>query len=321
MKKRVLFIGPRFYFYPKLIKENLEDVGYDVTFFEERYYGLIYLILKCIGESIFKYFSTKRYDNFLNKNKYKYDILFVIRGESLPVEFVESLKQRNPRIKTILYEWDSIKNFDYRYLIKYFDTVATFDKKDAIEYNLLYYPLFYTNDSIEIRNYNGNRDIDLLFIATYLPERIKYLRDLIHFTIQNNIRFDYYLYITKFTYLKNKIFKRNYFRGIRIHFKPLSRQELIQKYKKSKVIIDVSNIEQTGLSMRVIEMIGAGRKIISTNKEFQNNIDLSQTQFLIINSIEDISSDFISSKDKQNNYHNELLLDSWLKRLISKHEN
>ena len=87
------------------------------------------------------------------------------------------------------------------------------------------------------------------------------------------------------------------------------------------MIIDVSNIEQTGLSMRVIEMIGAGRKIISTNKEFQNNIDLSQTQFLIINSIEDISSDFISSKDKQNNYHNELLLDSWLKRLISKHEN
>ncbi len=52
-------------------------------------------------------------------------------------------------------------------------------------------------------------------------------------------------------------------------FNSLSKEELIQRIERSRVVLDIQHPSQKGLTMRTIEMIGAGKKIITTNKEIK----------------------------------------------------
>ena len=58
---------------------------------------------------------------------------------------MQFLHNKNPRIKTILYLWDTYETQqdgfkDYRFL---FDKVYSFDRDDALQYGLDYVPDFY----------------------------------------------------------------------------------------------------------------------------------------------------------------------------------
>ena len=50
-----------------------------------------------------------------------------------------------------------------------------------------------------------------------------------------------------------------------MHFRALSRREVIDYYRRAKVIIDLPHHLQAGLTMRVFEALGAGRKLITMN--------------------------------------------------------
>jgi hypothetical protein len=46
--------------------------------------------------------------------------------------------------------------------------------------------------------------------------------------------------------------------------------QLTAKLKQSKAVVDIQHPKQTGLTMRTIEMLGANKKMITTNSEIQN---------------------------------------------------
>ena len=64
----------------------------------------------------------------------------------------------------------------------------------------------------------------------------------------------------KFRYAKFSEFK----------FKSLSQDSITKYIEEAKVILDIQHPSQTGLTMRTIEMLGANRKIITTNTDIKN---------------------------------------------------
>ena len=46
----------------------------------------------------------------------------------------------------------------------------------------------------------------------------------------------------------------------------MSKHEVAQRIAKTKAVIDIQPPNQAGLTMRTIEMLGAGRKLLTTNK-------------------------------------------------------
>tara|TARA_Y100000766_G_scaffold193960_1_gene166771 strand:- start:166 stop:495 length:330 start_codon:yes stop_codon:yes gene_type:complete len=50
----------------------------------------------------------------------------------------------------------------------------------------------------------------------------------------------------------------------------MNRKEISDIFSISKVIIDIPNIDQNGLSMRTMEALGAQKKIITTCDEIKN---------------------------------------------------
>lgn len=318
MKPNIFFVCPRFYFYHTLLADKLREKGYNVDLLEERYYGVKYLFLQLLGNKLFSFFSERRYKRYLNRNAKCYDIVLVIRGETFPVEVLDILRQRNSNLKTILYEWDSLRNFNYSDLMLAFDKVYSFDKKDCLNMHLNYLPLFYSEDSVRVRNSLIDKSIDILMVSTYLPERIKYIRSFDAFCQENHLTFSYYLYVTRYRYLMLRLFSGNPLKGIEYHFSPLSREKLFNFYSQSKTIIDICNIGQSGLSMRVIEMIGAGKKILTTNKLIAECIDIPKEQYQIVDMAQMPELDFIR-KDSSTSLkiHEELFIDNWLGILLS----
>ena len=55
-----------------------------------------------------------------------------------------------------------------------------------------------------------------------------------------------------------------------ITFKPLSIEESYSLYSRSKVVVDYTNVNQTGFTMRTIEALGNGCKLITNNDRIRN---------------------------------------------------
>jgi len=55
------------------------------------------------------------------------------------------------------------------------------------------------------------------------------------------------------------------------HFVPLEREEVQRVFRESGTIVDIEHPGQHGLTMRTIETIGAGKKLITTNAYVQEH--------------------------------------------------
>jgi len=316
--KRILFIGPVFYHYHTAIINEFKAKGADVVFFPESKKDLGFGISRRMGRRYFEARQETYYFSILEKIRTEeFDFFFLIKGESLPVSFVEVLKSKNPKILCIQYQWDSAKRNKFLHLINSFDKTITFDSEDARVYNITYQPLFYTEEIARIASAQGSPVYDLLVLGTYLPERERALRKLIVFCQANKISLKYHLFLNKVHYytrlLKGKKINRDISSFVSLPYK-----EVVKLYAQSKVIVDFSNVHQSGLSMRVIEALGAGKKLITTNQAIRQESFYDPSFICVVDihnpliSKEFIDNDILVDRSEIQNLH----LSKWLERLF-----
>jgi hypothetical protein len=68
----------------------------------------------------------------------------------------------------------------------------------------------------------------------------------------------------------------------KIRFESLNLAEILELYKKTKVILDIHHPNQKGLTMRTFEALGAGKKLITTNAEIKKYRFYNDKNILII---------------------------------------
>lgn len=284
--KKILFIGPIFYDYQNMIKSKLESYGAEVFFFGERDYTFKFKIVYNFFNKKIDSFQEKHYENILHAvDGTTFDFLFVIRGYKIPINFIKKFKELNPKSKTIMYQWDSEKNNKFVHLVPYFDVLFSFDKNDVIKNpRLNYLPLFYADD---IENLSSNDFIpqikyDIFFFGYYLPERYEMMLSILEFSKNNNINSKIFLYIPFTRYVK-EILKGNKINFKLISFRPLKRKEYLLFLMESNTIFDSSSISQSGLSMRIMEAIGAKKKIITSNIFIKNESIYNVEQVFVVN--------------------------------------
>ncbi|HEY9262067.1 hypothetical protein [Chitinophaga sp.] len=315
--KSVLFIGPVFYHYHVALKEEMEEKGAKVSFFPERDYGLKFGFSKRLGPKYFQRKQDQYYHRILEQTQsVQFDYFFLIKGESLSSSFIKVLRERNPGIKCIQYQWDSAKRNNYLHLLDSFDKTITFDSADAQKYNLPYHPLFYTR---EIAAINAHRviDYDLLMIGTYLPERTAALQKIIKFCNEQSLVLKYHVFLNKVHYYMQLAKGKRINRDI-TSFESLSYKEVLNLYARSNVIIDLSNVNQSGLSMRVIEALGAGKKLITTNKQIVHESFYDEDYIRVINIDSPVlDKEFIKKRSSSVNQEiKKLHISTWLEGLF-----
>ena len=181
--------------------------------------------------------------------------------------------------------WDSLKNIpNVEKKFKYFDFISSFDRYDCMRYpQINFRPLFYCDEyrkTTELKE-----EYDLCFIGTIHSDRWKILKELEKQAEKKGLRVFYYLYLQSgFIYWFYKIVKPEFWdtKKTQFQFEKLSSEEIAKEVEKSKIVIDIQHPKQVGLTIRMIEMIGMGKRVITTNADIRNYDFYTPTNISII---------------------------------------
>lgn len=286
--RRLLLVMPRFHGYEAEIQRAAEALGYETDFVDDRpsqsvpEKALLRLCPKLLAPRVAGY-CERVIRRICGKT---YDKVLLISGQSLCFDgrMLDRIRFLNPKADFVLYQWDSLANFPkIRGLYPWFDRIFTFDPGDADRcLGVLYLPLFSIPEFLALRlepvdgakedpGGSGEKDdgpLDLAYLGTAHPgryERVEALADALLPVCPRQARWHYLP--SRLLYWYRRVVT-GCFRGTKpsdFRYKKCSKQERIDLFRRSRVILDSPQDHQTGLTMRCLEAVFSGRKLITTN--------------------------------------------------------
>jgi hypothetical protein len=271
-KQKILFIGVGFHEYDKHIIENLKkkyDVWYLLSSGFKNKHPYFYYITKKIP-ILFPDFNEKNISKFIEKTKdINFDIIFVIKGSGLTDKHLSNLKRYHLKAKYKLYVWDEWEYMSNRDVLEqYFSDIYSFDSEDCKKYGFKLRPLFYIN-----KNRVDDKIYDISFVGNDHSSRFQTILDIKNCCIANCLKYRFVITMTKSSFLKIKTkYKEEDYRDI-AHKGPIPYKEYEDITRKSKTVIDIPRGTQSGLTIRTLEALASGTKVITTNNhicEYEN---------------------------------------------------
>lgn len=328
--KKILFLSVQTFNLEVEIKNKLEELGAQVTYYDERpannnfIKGIIRLKRSLVQKRIDAYYKKILFDTA----KIQFDYLFVNRGEIVPAFFLEELKKTQHKCQFIFYTWDSFKNHAHPItILKYFDRKFTFDSEDATKYKINFRPLFFLDGYKNVKNsFSLQPKYNLLFLGTAHSDRYKISSALVDFCNKNGLTsFCYYYMHGRLVYFYKKIFDHSFkeFDYKKLSFTSLNTKQIFDLYKNSDVILDINHPGQKGLTMRTFESIGACKKMITTNNEIKKYSFYNANNIFVIDRKNiQISKSFFESnyEDISEETYNRMSIEGWLKCLFFEDE-
>lgn len=302
--KKMLFIAPAFFGYWRKIKDELESRELEVFYINQSLttQGIVKRYIDRYGNDIIR--SKMNFNYYAKKMKNipdDIDFVFVIKGDSLNESILRIMKTKYRNAFFVMYQWDSTENSPNMVEIaNYFDKIYTFDRSDAKKYNWEYRPLFYDKNDCQ----STEKDFDISFICTLKFKRGEIYKELKRLALKNRLQFFSYLYVDFRTYLKRRILNKdiNYISIPlkEIKFKSMTLEDTAKVYDRSKIVVDYTTSSQSGLSMRTIECVGHGCKIITNNANVKSEKFYCSDNVYVYNDNNlEISSTFLNSPYKK----------------------
>ncbi len=329
---KILLLAPDLNGYTKSFMNSLHKKGHEVTQYSkfgkinkenisklDRLFRSLYNDWK-IGFLKYKILETEKkvYSSQLDLIENDYDVVLDLVGQS-KVSFLEVLKNRVKNARYILYIWDDIKyQKNISLICNFYDEIFSYNKEDSQKMNWKYRPNFYCSEF----NERVEKENQLFYIGALRNQKR------IDITLKLNKQLDKLginsqLFLCEKKRLKNYFVFNNYKKIIEnIIEKPFSFEEIVENTKKSKYLLDIKFLNQMGLGLRPIEAIGAGCKLITTNRAIkkydfynENNIFVLEENFQNVDDLEGfIQKPFVA-------YNNEILhkysIDCWIDEVLN----
>jgi len=339
INQRILFIAPSYMdLYKDIIKE-MERQNYVVDFIEEKSFkddplnnrgnkrfGKIWVNTSDFEKKIDSYWRS-----VLNEDRYSYayDILFVLDGQSLRSVVFEILKQRNPKIKTVNYLFDSTGIYHFEQNFDNFNHVFTFDPADADKYKLTLLPIYYVDESpCDHFHYH------IFGMGAIKEDRYRVFKEIVDIAKKNNLTYFLRLYV--FFDIKNrslyrlrcKIYNLLGLDSISLEAidsefatkQTISPQEFRTYTYNSDVIIDTSAVHQKGLTARFMWALGANKKIVTTNRAVMDNSFYDKNQIYVMGEDRTLEN-FIKGAYEPNKENLEIInrfrIDNWVRQILT----
>lgn len=266
--RHVLFLAPRFFGYDIDIAQELRGRGAIVDVLVDRPFDtpMMKAITRFRPELVLGAASRVYRRKLEEFGRSGYDIVFVINGQTLAEPMLRELKAAYPRAKFVLYMWDSFRNRPGALEnLKYFDDCLSFDRDSANTFGLRFRPLFFSRDfqSTEC----GDVMHHLSFVGTAHTDRYAIVRRIAD-RLPDRVRFYRYLYLQAPWVYHVLRSTSSHFRGARredFRFVPLDRAAVRRAFFESRAVLDIEHPRQSGLTIRTLETLGAGRKLVTTN--------------------------------------------------------
>jgi hypothetical protein len=246
--------------------------------------------------------------NQLKKNREIQDVILTIKGDFITPKSILEFKQYTKKsigfFNDNTYRCPKIKR-----VLHCFDEVYSFEKEDCTKFNLKFAPNWiYNSDNTENKTHF---DYDVFNISS-IDKRLPILKRIAANLASQKINFKFIVYDKKQQDNDENI------TYIRKHM-PLT--EVNDYISRSKVLLDINRIGQIGLTFRVFESLGLGKKLITTNADIKNYDFYNPNNILII----DEKNPIIPVSFFENEYekipesiYNKYTLEGWTENVIFK---
>lgn len=288
IKKNIYLLYLKNYFLVEDFKKILEqDQKYNVIFLECSLYK-VNILLRFIRKIHF--LSPFYYKTFwLKTEKEK---IALIKKEDLVIFFDIYSKpylelSRKIKGEKKLWLWNSVTKESLR-AKKYFNKIYTFDKFDSLRYRIQYLNQFYWR---KYENKKIENKYDIFFVGQD-KNRIKIIE-----------QFDREINLKKYFYViedKSKIYESKYLKYLKSKY--LSYEKTVELIEKSKCLLEINKSGQVGLTLRSLEALFYGKKLITNNEDIKNYDFYNENNIYIFNEKEIKTQeilDFLSRKSKK----------------------
>lgn len=325
---KLLLIMPQFFDYPQVIREELESMGWQVDFFDDRpsTHALVKAAIRVNKHLLHTYIRRYFARMMRTVRNTKYDAVLLISGQSLSLseDMMRQLRESQPQARFVLYQWDSLRNFPYiARMQKYFDRCYTFDPQDARDNpNLHFLPLFYSARYEKLGAETPQPPkYDFCFVGTAHPKKYKLIRKM-----SEELRavyprqFVYFFYPSPLVYYYRKLRNPELRKAKRkeFHFVPLKEPEMMEVFRASRSVMDSAQSAQAGLTIRVLEALGAKKKLITTNPDIVNYDFYRPENIYVYDGRMDLNHVFFQKpyRELEDEIYQRYSLRSWLTELL-----
>jgi len=277
---RVLYIGIDYYAYTPEIRAALARQGFESD----------YRPIERVGfwSKTFKKFTPAAYRRRLDGYHRRlieesagtaYDRVLFIQCHHVSLENMARLRELHPHARFVLYNWDSLTTHDYRPWLSFFDAAWTFDPADAKMLGIGYLPLFAIPRYFAARQTDAP-EIDIYFVgAIGTLQRFEALERLKSYCDAQGIKSRFHLKCSPAVRLQLLRLGKS-LPGLTL--RSLDQAGIVDLIERSRATFDFANHRQTGYTMRFIENMCAGRKIVTENARIKGEDFYREDRFLVI---------------------------------------
>lgn len=262
----VLLIAPKYFDIERSIQAGLENYGANVRYLEDRPTSnpLFKFLIRLFPLVLPKIF-TNYYLSCVGQLDLKFDYLLVICGQTISREFLKKFSEIQTNTIKILYLWDSPNNRPNTiHISKFFDKRFSFES-DCHLYNFEFRPLFY-NDLDSFDDITSEKKL-YTFIGTIHTDRHEVLERIKNET-RDRQHFHYRFLQSRLVYWFKKYITREWKmvdEGI-FSYVPLGKDEYNEIMCRTKCIIDIEHVRQSGLTIRTFDIFKYRKQLITTNQ-------------------------------------------------------
>ena len=263
MPDRILFFALNYHGYTAALVAEMEFLGFSVTFVDLQPRSPWFKVLRTLLPGVYKRLQAAHLDRAIAAAQGQdYAQVVFLQAHQIRPDQLQRLRKAHPGKPFTLYNWDSLATHDFRPQAPFFDRVFTFDPVDARAHGFTYLPLFATRF---VQTFSRDRaEPGAVSMVGNLVNPRRYLA-VAAFRKQaaiEGLEFRDWLKITPVVFwrlLRQGIFPR------KIHIVDISQATLRNLVETSVAVFDFANHQQSGQTMRVIENLVAGKKIITNN--------------------------------------------------------
>ena len=170
---------------------------------------------------------------------------------------------------------------------------------------------------------NVKREYDLLFIGTIHSDRHRILKQIKEICLKQNLTYFYYMYLpSKILFYLRSLVDPSLWRSklSDFSFSALKKTDIIGLVEKCRAVIDIQHPKQIGLTIRTMEVLGARRKLLSTNRDIVNYEVYAPANIQILDRKNiDIDPSFLKTEMSALNdeIFNKYSIDGWISDIFS----
>lgn len=265
----VLLVCPLTFSYHVAITEVLQAMGHSVTWWNDKAStSTAYKLALRLMPGITRQLTESHYLKLIDALPHAPQHILIIKGEGLTEKVVHRLRERFPQASIGLYLWDGVENVKgAERLAPLFHAVSTFDPVDAQRFGWRYRPLFARKVALSATP-SVAKDFDWCFIGTVHSDRHQVIHRLRSHYAQQMRCFVFAYFQSPLVLALRKLGDRTLWSAPpgTLSTASMDPKDVAQVVARSRAVLDVEHPRQRGFTMRTIETLLAGKKLITTNQ-------------------------------------------------------